>query len=130
MKRALVIVPNILIIVFILMFIVRYANYKVEETNQNAITEYEKMTLTVNQIITNYLEDEQHLCDIWSNYVNSSAEAGTPMTAEEIVSYIRKAKISPEISGHLVFRRRKIRASPEIISFPTKIFQSLTILTV
>ena len=103
MKRALVIVPNILIIVFILMFIVRYANYKVEETNQNAITEYEKMTLTVNQIITNYLEDEQHLCDIWSNYVNSSAEAGTPMTAEEIVSYIRKAKISPEISGHLVF---------------------------
>jgi signal transduction histidine kinase/DNA-binding response OmpR family regulator len=102
-KRALVIVPNILIIAFILLFIVRYANYKVEETNQNAITEYEKMTLTVNQIITNYLEDEQHLCDIWSNYVNSSAEAGTPMTAEEIVSYIRKAKISPEISGHLVF---------------------------
>ena len=103
MKRALVIVPNILIIAFILLFIVRYANYKVEETNQNAITEYEKMTLTVNQIITNYLEDEQHLCDIWSNYVNSSAEAGTPMTAEEIVSYIRKAKISPEISGHLIF---------------------------
>ena len=103
MKKALVIIPNLLIIGFILVFIVRYTNFKVEESNRNAISEYEKMTVTVNQIITNYLEDEQHLCDIWSNYVNNSAEAGTPMTAEEVISYIRKAKISPEISGHLIF---------------------------
>ncbi len=103
MKKALVIIPNLLLIGFILIFIVRYTNSKVEESNRNAISEYEKMTVTVNQIITNYLEDEQHLCDIWSNYVNRSAEAGTPMTAEEAISYIRKAKISPEISGHLIF---------------------------
>ena len=103
MKKALVIVPNILIIGFILFFTVRYANTKVEESNRSAIEAYEKMTVTVDQIITNYLEDEQHLCNIWSNYVNSSAEAGTPMTAQEAVSYIRKAKISPEISGHLIF---------------------------
>lgn len=103
MKKALVIIPNLLIIGFILLFIIRYANFKVGESNRKVIEEYEKMTVTVNQIITNYLEDEQHLCDIWSNYVNGSAEAGSPMTAEEIVSYIRKAKISPEISGHLIF---------------------------
>ncbi len=103
MKKALVIIPNLVIIAFVILFIVRYANYKVEESNQYAIKEYEKMTVTVNQIITNYLEDEQHLADIWSNYVNSSAESGSPMTAEEIISYIRKAKISPEISGHLIF---------------------------
>ena len=103
MKKALVIIPNLLIIGFILFFIVRYANYKVEESNRNDIEAFEKMTLTVDQIIANYLEDEQHLCDIWSNYVNRSAEAGTPMTAEEAISYIIKAKISPEISGHLIF---------------------------
>ncbi|MBP8969010.1 MAG: response regulator [Lachnospiraceae bacterium] len=103
MKKALVIIPNLLIIGFILIFIILYSNFKVEESKQNAIAEYEKMTATVNQIITNYLEDEQHLCDIWSNYVNGSAMAGNPMTAEEIISYIRKAKISPEISGHLIF---------------------------
>ena len=103
MKRALVIIPNLLIIGFILVFIVRYANLKVEESNRKVIEDYEKMAVTVNQIVTNYLEDEQHLCDIWSNYVNRSAEAGTPMTAEEVVSYIRKAKIYPEISGHLIF---------------------------
>ena len=103
MKRALIIIPNILIIGFILVFIVRYANLKVAESNDKAVEEYEKMTVTVNQIITNYLEDEQHLCDIWSNYVNSFAQSGTPMTPEEVVSYIRRAKISSEISGHLIF---------------------------
>ena len=103
MKRALVIIPNLLIMGFILFFIVRYANSKVEENNQSVIEAYEKMTFTVDQIVTNYLEDEQHLCDIWSNYVNQSAEDGTPMTADEAVSYIRKAKISPNISGHLIF---------------------------
>jgi signal transduction histidine kinase/CheY-like chemotaxis protein/HPt (histidine-containing phosphotransfer) domain-containing protein len=102
-KKALVIIPNLLIIVFILLFIVQYAKFKVEESNRSEIESYEKMTLTVDQIIANYLEDEQHLCDIWSNYVNRSAEAGTPMTAEEAIAYIRKAKISSEISGHLIF---------------------------
>ncbi len=103
MKKALVIIPNLLIIGVILLFIVRYANFKVEESNRSDIEAFEKMTLTVDQIIANYLEDEQRLCDIWSNYVNRSAEAGTPMTAEEAISYIKKAKISPEISGHLIF---------------------------
>lgn len=103
MKKALVIIPNLVIIGLVLYFIVSYANSMEEESRQNVIEAYEKMTLTVDQIIANYLEDEQHLCDIWSNYINRSAEAGTPMTAKEAMSYIRKAKISPEISGHLIF---------------------------
>ncbi len=57
MKKALVIIPNLLIIAFIFVFIVRYANSKVEENNRNVINDYEKMTVTGNQIITNYLED-------------------------------------------------------------------------
>jgi NADH:ubiquinone oxidoreductase subunit 6 (subunit J) len=56
-KKALVIIPNLLIIAFIFVFIVRYANSKVEENNRNVINDYEKMTVTGNQIITNYLED-------------------------------------------------------------------------
>lgn len=61
------------------------------------------MTTTTEQIVVNYLADEQHLCDIWANYINRSEEAGTPMTVDEAISYIRKAKISPEISGHLIY---------------------------
>jgi signal transduction histidine kinase/DNA-binding response OmpR family regulator len=88
---------------FILVLIIGYANTKAEESNENEIIAFEKMTVTTNQIIANYLEDEQHLCDIWANYINRSAEDGTPMTAEEAISFIRKAKVSAEIEGHLIF---------------------------
>ena len=103
MKRSLIITINLLIMGFILFFIIRYANAKAEESNENSIIAFEKMTLTTSQIIANYLEDEQHLCDIWANYLNRSAEAGAPMTAEDAISFIRKAKISSEIEGHLIF---------------------------
>ena len=103
MKRRLIISINLLIMGFILFFIIRYANTKAEESYENEIIAFEKMTVTTNRIITNYLEYEQHLCDIWANYINRSAQDGLPMTAEDAVSFIRKAKISSEIEGHLIF---------------------------
>ncbi len=103
MKRTLIITINLLIMGFILFFIIGYANIKADESNKNEIISFEKMTMTTNQIIANYLEDEQHLCDIWANYINRSAEEGLPMTAEDAVSFIRKAKVSSEIEGHLIF---------------------------
>ncbi len=102
-KKTLIIVVNLVMIGLIFFFIIQYTNTKMRESNESALAAFEKMTISAEQIVTNYLEDEQHLCDIWSNYVNRSAEAGTPMTAEEAISYIRKAKISPSISGHLIF---------------------------
>ena len=114
MKRRAVIIINLLIMGFILFFIFRYANSKAEESRSNGIVAFEQMTTTTNQIIVNYLEDEQHLCDIWANYVNSSAQDGNPMTADEAISYIRKVKISPEIEGHLIFPE-----SPEMSGLST-----------
>ena len=102
MKRGLIITINLLIMGFILFIITSYANTKAEESYENGIIAFEKMTMTTNQIIANYLEDEQHLCDIWANYINRSAQDGTPMTAEEAVSFIRKAKTTQEIDGHLI----------------------------
>lgn len=103
MKKRYVVIINILIVGLILFIIGKYANNRAIESNRASIASFEKMTTTTEQIIANYLEDEQHLCDIWSNYINRSAEAGTPMTVDEAISYIRKAKISPEISGHLIY---------------------------
>ena len=103
MKKKYIIVINILIIGLILFIIMKYANDRATESNHSSIAAFEKMTTTTEQIIENYLEDEQHLCDIWSNYINGNAQAGTPMTVDEAISYIRKAKISPEISGHLIY---------------------------
>ena len=103
MKKRNIIIINILIVGLILFVIVKYANDRAHESNEASIAAFEKMTTTTEQIIANYLEDEQHLCDIWANYINRSAEAGEPMTVDEAISYIRKAKISPEISGHLIY---------------------------
>ena len=103
MKRRYIIIINIVIVGLIFCIIVKYSNDRALESNQSSVASFEKMTTTTDQIIANYLEDEQHLCDIWSNYINGSAEAGNPMTVEEAISYIRKAKISPEISGHLIY---------------------------
>ncbi len=103
MKRKLIIITNLLIMGSIMLFIIRYANIKATESYSNEIAAFEKLTITINQIIANYLEDEQHLCDLWANYINRSAQEGSPMTSEEAINYIRKAKISPEIEGHLVF---------------------------
>ena len=103
MKRSIVIIINLLIMGVILFFIIRYANTRAQESNKNEIAAYEKMTMTTSQIIVNYLEDEQHLCDIWANYINRSAQDGSPMTAEEAVSFIRKSKISSETEAHLIF---------------------------
>ena len=103
MKRRYIIITNILIVGLILFVIVKYANDRALESNRALVASFEKMTITTEQIIDNYLEDEQHLCDIWTNYINNLADAGNPMTMEEAVSYIRKVKISAEISGHLIY---------------------------
>ncbi len=106
MKRALIVAIDLVIMGLILFFIVQYANTKMRESNESVIEAFGKMTVTAEQIITNYLEDEQHLCDIWTNFINRSAEAGEPMTAEDAISYIRKAKVAPSIYGHLIFPER------------------------
>ena len=110
MKRSLIITINLLIMGFILFVIFRYASTKAEDSKKNEIIAFEKMTMTTNQIIANCLEDEQHLCDIWANYINRSAQAGEAMTADEAISFIRKAKTSPEIEGHLIFLDSKDRS--------------------
>ena len=103
LKKRYIVIINILIVGLVLFIIAKYANDCATESNRSSIASFEKMTTTTEQIIANYLEDEQHLCDIWANYINRSAEAGEPMTVDEAISYIRKAKISPEISGHLIY---------------------------
>ena len=92
-KKTLIVVIDLVIMGLILFFIIQYANAKMRESNESATEAFEKMTVTAEQIITNYLEDEQHLCDIWANYINRSAEGGNPMTAVEAISFVRKAPL-------------------------------------
>ncbi len=90
MKRSLIITINLLIMGFILFLIIRYANTRAQESEENEIVAFEKMTVTTNQIIANYLEDEQHLCDIWAKYSEKLKTAGyeSPMMGGEQVQRV------------------------------------------
>ena len=103
MKKAIVIITNLLVICLIFFFIVQYTFEKTREGTESVISSYEKMTLSTEQILTNYLESEQHLCDAWANYINRSAAAGEPLTVDETMNFIRRVLIAPGISGQLVF---------------------------
>ncbi len=92
MKKTLVIVIDLVIMMLILFFIIQYSNAKMRESNESVIAAFEKMTITAEQIITNYLEDEQHLCDIWANYINRSAEAGSPHDCRGSDFFCKKSK--------------------------------------
>ena len=102
MRKSVIIITNIVVMALIFFFIIQYAYKRLDESNNNEIASFEKMTTSAEQVVRYYLEDEQHICDIWSNYVNRSAEEGSPMTAEEAIAYIRRAKLYPSVIGQII----------------------------
>lgn len=104
MKRGLTIIVNIAVIAFIIFFIGRYTSQKREESNNHELTVFQNTAETAGQIIANYLEDEQHLCDIWASYINHYASvSGQPMTIEEAIEFTRRASISNQVEAHIVY---------------------------
>ena len=104
MKRGLTIIVNIVVIAIIIIFVAMHTSQKREESNNHELTAFRNTAETAGQIITNYLADEQHLCDIWANYINRYASyAGEPMTIEEAVEFTRRASISTEVEVHIVY---------------------------
>ena len=59
MKKRYIVLINIIIVGLILFIIAKYANDRAVESNSASIASFEKMTTTTEQIIANYLEDEQ-----------------------------------------------------------------------
>ena len=117
MKKSIIIITNIVVMALIFFFIIQYAYKRMDESNQNEIASFEKMTTSAEQVVRYYLEDEQHICDIWSNYINRSAAEGSPMTAEEAMAYIRRAKLYPSIVGQIIYvddpKKSGISTSPK-----------------
>ena len=88
MKRGLTIVVNIAFIAFIIFFVAKYTSQKREESNNHELLLFQNTAETAGQIIANYLEDEQHLCDIWASYINGySSVEGRHMTMEEAIEF-------------------------------------------
>ena len=54
MKKTLIVTVDLVIMGLILFFIIQYANTKMHESNKSEIEAFEKMTISAEQIITNY----------------------------------------------------------------------------
>ena len=104
MKRGLIVIVNIAVIVFIIVFVAHYTSAKREQSNDHELTIFQKTAETAGQVITNYLADEQHLSDIWASYINHyDVEEGHPMSIEEAVAFTRRASISNTVDVHIIF---------------------------
>ena len=98
MKKAYIIIVNVVIMITILIFVVLYSGYENRISYQRQIKHFEDTTVAMDQVTANYLEGEQGICDIWAHYIGS-----TEMTMEEATSYIRASHVITNTSAHLIF---------------------------
>ena len=98
MKRTWVITVNVIIMIAILTFVVLYSNFENRKATQSQIEHFENTTVTLEHVTENYLEGEQHICDVWARYINSR-----DMTMEEAVSFIRISHVTQNASAHILY---------------------------
>ncbi len=98
MKKAYIVIVNVIIMITILVFVVLYSGFENRASYQRQIEHFENTTVTMEKVIGNYLEGEQRICDVWAQYINSA-----DLTVEEAASYIRASHVLENTSAHLIF---------------------------
>ncbi len=97
MKKAYIIIVNVIIMITILVFVVLYSGYENRASFRRQIENFENTTVAMEQVTENYLEGEQRICDVWAQYINSRQ-----MTMEEATDYIRSSHVLENTSSHLI----------------------------
>ena len=97
MKKAYIVIVNVVIMITILIFVVLYSGYESKISYQRQIEHFENTTVAMEQVTANYLEGEQRICDVWAHYINSA-----DMTIEEATGYIRDSHVLANTSAHLI----------------------------
>ncbi len=97
MKKAYIIIVNVIIMVTILIFVVLYSGFENRTSYLRQIEYFENTTVTMEKVTENYLEGEQRICDVWAQYINSAH-----MTMEEAADYIRASHVLENTSAHLI----------------------------
>ena len=97
MKKAYIIIVNVIIMVTILIFVVLYSGFENRASYLRQIEYFENTTVTMEKVTENYLEGEQRICDVWAQYINSAH-----MTMEEAADYIRASHVLENTSAHLI----------------------------
>ena len=97
MKKFLLLIANILIIVFVIVFISNYARHERQIDREIEMNSFKNITFSAELVTTNYLEGEQRTCNSWANYINSQN-----MTMQQAIDYVRIAKTNLKVSGHIL----------------------------
>ncbi len=99
MKRAWVIVTNVLIMLAILSFVVVYSTLEGQNRTRRQIELFENTTIAMKHVTENYLQGEQDVCDVWAHYIDD-----TNMTIDEAASFVRTSHVRANASAHIIYR--------------------------
>ena len=101
MKKFILLITNIAIISFVLIFVTFYAQKELKTDFQNQKENFKNITISAELVTKNYLEGEQRNCDSWANFINSRPK----LTIEDAITFVISAKTNPEIIGHILFEQ-------------------------
>ena len=99
MKKALIILANVIIMFGIIVFVVQYANDKKNESSRRQTDDFYESTVALERVTANYLEGEQHICDTWANTINADE-----MTTDEAMKFLTNALTVQGASAQIVFK--------------------------
>ena len=98
MKKAWIVLINIVIMAGILVFVNIYSRHERQYEYSQKLTSFENATVTMEHVTENYLQGEQSTCDVRAQYIN-----GKRMTIEEAAAFIRDSHTTENTSAHLLY---------------------------
>ena len=97
LKRFGIIAANILIIAIVIVVVAIYVGQTKQKTYIDDIDHFRNLTDSMERVTENYLEGEQHICDVWTHHINSSN-----MTLEEATEFVRDSHVHTKVAAHLI----------------------------
>ncbi len=101
MKKFILLITNVAIIFFVLIFVAIYTQKELKADVQNQKENFKNITISAELVTKNYLEGEQRTCDSWAKFINSRPK----LTIEEAITFVASAKTRSEIIGHILFEK-------------------------
>ena len=98
MKKAWIIVVNIVLMAAILIYVSVYSSYETKKNYQHQIEAFDNTSFAMEKVTENYLASEQHICDVWAKYINDNR-----LSMEEAVAFVRSTHIMTKASAHLLY---------------------------
>ena len=97
MKKSPILVANILIVGFIMVFVSLYVRkQRIDQTKDNT-DNFVNLTIGLERVTTYYLEAEQRLCDSWARFITSNR-----MGLEEAADYLKTVQAIKTNSAHII----------------------------